>query len=144
MSNWITNGSALRLWALSWLSLVAVLAIVGWTPWASPVYAQDADAPCNPSGDDNELLYCVWLVEPRFGGMNVDPSDPGTLRVLLTGDDPTDAAAARVLAEVNRLWDRNFAGTTVATADYTIGQLKGWFGAIAADFHELMTGGGPG
>ena len=140
MSNWITNRRALCLWAVSWIFLVAVMAIVGWTPLASPVHAQDADAPCNPSGDDNDLLYCVWTVEPRFGGMSIDQSDANVLRVLLTGHDPTDAPAARVLAEVNRLWDRNFTGTTVATADYTIGQLKGWFDTVAADFHDVMTG----
>ena len=140
MSNWITNGSALRLWAVSWIFLVVVLSIVGWITWASPVHAQDADVPCNPSGDDNNLLYCVWTVEPRFGGMSVDQSDANELQVLLTGDDSTDAAATRVLAEVNRLWDRELAGTTVVTADYTIGQLKSWFDIVAADFHEQMTG----
>ena len=114
--------------------------MVGWITWAYPVHAQGADAPCNPAGDDNELLYCVWTVEPRFGGMSIDQSDANVLRVLLTGDDSTDAAAARVLAEVNRLWDRELAGTTVVTADYTIGQLKSWFDIVAADFHEQMTG----
>ena len=34
----------------------------------------------------------------------------------------------------------NFTGTTFATADYTIGQLKGWFDTVASDFHEKMTG----
>ena len=72
--------------------------------------------------------------------MSVDQSVSSVLRVLLTGDDPTDAAADRVLADVNRLWNRDFSGTTVATADYTVGQLKGWFDTVAADFHELMTG----
>ena len=80
--------------------------MVGWITWAYSVHAQGADAPCNPAGDDNKLLYCVWTVEPRFGGMSIDQSDANVLRVLPTGDDSTDAAAARVLAEVNRLWDR--------------------------------------
>ena len=114
--------------------------MVGWITWASPVHAQDADVPCNPSGDDNDLLYCVWTVEPRFGGMSVDQSDANVLRVFLTGDDPTEEAAARVLAEVNRRWNREFTATTVEAADYTIGELKGWFDTVAADFHEKMTG----
>ena len=102
--------------------------------------AQDSPSTCEPSGNDNDLLYCVWLVEPRFGGMSVDQSNPDVLRVLLTGNAPTEQAADRALAEVNRLWDREFTSTTVATADYTIGQLKGWFDTVAADFHEKMTG----
>ena len=118
------------------LALLAAAALVA----PSPALAQDSSFTCDASGDDNDLLYCVWLGEPRFGGMRVDQSDANVLRVLLTGDDSTDAAADRVLAEVNRLWNRAFTGTTVAAADYTIGELKGWFDTVAADFHELMTG----
>ena len=126
-------------WATPFI-LFTLLLLGGWLNTAPLASAQGADTACNPAGDDNELLYCVWTVEPRFGGMSVDQSDATVLRVLLTGHDPTDGAAARVLAEVNRLWDREFAGTTVVTADYTVGQLKGWFDTVAADFHELMTG----
>ena len=102
------------------LTMLAAAALVA----TSPALAQDSPSTCDASGDDNDLLYCVWLVEPRFGGMSVDQSVSSVLRVLLTGDGPTDAAADRVLAEVNRLWDRDFSGTTVATADYTVGQLR--------------------
>jgi hypothetical protein len=123
---------------LAALILALPLAVLLAAP--SPALAQDSPSTCKPSGNDNDLLYCVWLVEPRFGGMSVDQSHANVLRVLLTGDEPTDEAAARVLAEVNRLWNREFTRTTVATADYTIGQLKGWFDTVAADFHEKMTG----
>jgi hypothetical protein len=128
---------------ISWLylaTLILALLVVAASVVPSPALAQDSPSTCDASGDDNDLLYCVWLVEPRFGGMSVDQSDANVLRVLLTGDDPTDAAADRVLAEVNRLWNRDFSGTTVATADYTVGQLKGWFDTVAADFQEQMTG----
>ncbi len=129
-----TNAIRLR------LALVALALLIGGLVSAQTATAQDAEPTCNPSGDDNDRLYCVWLAEPRFGGMSVDQSNASVLRVLLTGDDPTDPAADRVLGEVNRLWDRDFTGTTVATADYTVGQLNGWFDTLAAHFHELMTG----
>ena len=81
MSNRITNASAPRLWASSWIFLVVVLAMVGWITWASPVHARDPDTPCNPAGDDNELLYCVWTVEPHFGGFYLDPDDSTALKI---------------------------------------------------------------
>ena len=128
---------------IGWLYVATLILalLVGAALFAtSPALAQDSPSTCDASGDDNDLLYCVWLVEPRFGGMSVDQSVSSVLRVLLTGDDSTDAAADRVLAEVNRLWNREFTGTTVANADYTIGELKGWFDTVAANFHEQMTG----
>ena len=128
---------------IGWLYVATLILalLVGAALFApSPALAQDSPSTCDASGDDNDLLYCVWLVEPRFAGMSVDQSDANVLRVLLTGDGPHDAAGHRVLAEVNRLWNREFTGFTVANADYTIGELKGWFDTVAADFHEQMTG----
>ena len=137
MSYWITNASAPRLRASSWIFLVVVLAMVGWITWASPVHAQDPDATCNPTGNDNELLYCVWTVEPRFGGFYLNPDDSTALKIWLTDSEDTVATA---LAEINRLWGRHFASATALEADYTIGQLKGWFDTVAADPHEKLTG----
>ena len=87
----------------------------------------DSSANCNPSGNANELLVCVWLVEPRFGGFAVDESDGSVLKVWLTGEGPTGDAAQRVLAEVNRLWDRQFVSVDVQGASFDIGQLMTWF-----------------
>ena len=124
-----TLTSAIRL-----SSAVAAMALsIGGLVSAQTAMAQGAEPTCNPASDDNDRLYCVWLVEPCFGGMSADQSDASVLHVLLTGDDPTDPAVDRVLGEVNRVWDRDFTGTTVATADYTVGQLKGWFDTAAAD-----------
>ena len=96
---------------IGWLYVATLILalLVGAALFApSPALAQDSPSTCDASGDDNDLLYCVWLVEPRFAGMSVDQSDANVLRVLLTGDGPHDAAGHRVLAEVNRLWNREF------------------------------------
>ena len=83
---------------ISWFylaTLILALLVAAASVVPSPALAQDSPSTCDASGDDNDLLYCVWLVEPRFGGMSVDQSDANVLRVLLTGDDSTDAAAER-------------------------------------------------
>ena len=124
-----TLTSAIRLW----LALLALAVLIGALVSAQTAMAQDAEPTCNPAGDDNDRLYCVWIAEPRFGGINVDDSDPTAIRVWLTGDEPAGDAADRVLAEVNLLWGRQFTSTSVDEADYTIGQLKGWFDLMVAD-----------
>ena len=73
---------------ISWLylaTLILALLVAAASFAPSPAQAQDSRSTCDASGDDNDLLYCVWLVEPRFGGMSVDQSVPSVLRVLLTG-----------------------------------------------------------
>ena len=65
-------------WYLLIIALIVLspLAIV-----STVVEAQGINSFCDPSGADNDLLYCVFQVEPRFGGFYVDPSDPDRLRV---------------------------------------------------------------
>ena len=123
------------------LALVAALALAvlgGRLLVPVPAANAQAESVCNASGNDNDLLYCVWTVEPRFGGFMVDPSDASVLKVLLTGDEPTDAAGQRVLAEVNRLWGRSFQSTNIERADYTIGQLGTWSDLLIADPGALV------
>lgn len=120
------------------LVVLALAVLIGLSAGAQTAMAQDAQPTCNPAGDDNDRLYCVWIAEPRFGGFNVDDSDPSTIRVWLTGDEPAGDTAARVLAEVNLLWGRQFTSTSVDEADYTIGQLKGWFDLVAANRHPSI------
>ena len=100
----------------------------------------ESSAHCIPSGNANDLLVCVWLVEPRFGGFAVDESDGSVLKVWLTGEGPTGDAAQRVLHEVNRLWDRQFVSVDVQGASFDIGQLMTWFHRIIAKPGDLITG----
>ena len=122
------------------LSVTLATAIaLGFTP-AAEGWSSAARATCDESGDSNELLYCVYLVEPRFGGFKADVNDPNGISVWLTGDDPTDVALAPVLEAVNRLWRREYASAERWHADYTLGQLRTWIDTIVADPPESMTG----
>ena len=123
-----------------WVAILVLAALVG-ISWFSPTdgaEAQGAAPACNPTGDDNDLLYCIWTVEQRFGGFYVDSTNPSVVQVWLTGDEPTDHTAAAVLNEVNRLWGRDFSAATAHEADYTIGQLKGWFDLVVSDPGESI------
>ena len=113
--------------------LIGVSLSVNWFSPTDGAEAQGAAPACNPTGDDNDLLYCIWTVEQRFGGFYVDSTNPSVVQAWLTGDEPTDHAAAAVLNEVNRLWGRDFTSTTAHQADYTMAQLKRWFDAVVSD-----------
>ena len=119
-----------------WLAALTVL--LGWLASTPAANAQHPDPSCNAFGDDNDLLYCVFVVEPRFGGFSVVGSDGSTIRVWLTGDDPTEEAAQRVLTAVNGLWERNFESTRVQTADYNVGQLRTWFDSLLGNPADLI------
>ena len=119
--------------------LIGVLLSVNWLSPTGGTEAQDAAPACHPSGDDNDLLYCIWTVEQRFGGFYVDSTNPSVVvQVWLTGDRATEDAERRVLAEINRLWGRDFSATAAHQADYTIGQLKRWFDAVVSDTGESI------
>ena len=130
---WINKCQAQRFATWVAILLLMVLVSMGALVSATGAEAPDAAPECDPSGDDNDLLYCIWTVEQRFGGFYVDSTNPSVVRVWLTGDEPTDHAASAVLNEINRLWGRDFTSTTAHQADYTIVQLKRWFDAVVSD-----------
>ena len=122
------------------LSVTLATAIaLGFQP-AAEGWSFTVGATCDESGDSNELLYCVYLVEPWFGGFKADVNDPNGFSVWLTGDDPPDVALGRVLEAVNRLWRREYASAERWHADYTLVQLRTWIDTIVADPPESMTG----
>ena len=94
--------------------LIGVLLSVNWLSPMAGTEAQDALPECDPSGDDNDLLYCIWTVEQRFGGFYVDSTNPSVVvQVWLTGDRATEDAERRVLpkstasgAAISRLQQR--------------------------------------
>ena len=135
---WINKCQAQRFATWVAILLLMVLVSMGALLSANGAEAQDAAPECDPSGDDNDLLYCIWTVEQRFGGFYVDSTNPSVVQVWFTGDEPTDDAAARVLTEVNRLWSRDFTSTTAHQTDYTIIQLKRWFDAVVSDPGESI------
>ena len=122
------------------LSVTLATAIaLGFQPTAEG-WSFTVGATCDESGDSNELLYCIYLVEPRFGGFKADIHYPNGISVWLTGDDSTDVTLARILEAVDRLWPREDASADRLHADYTLGQLRTWFDTIVADPPESMTG----
>ena len=135
---WINKCQAQRF--ATWVAIFLLMVLVSMDALVSATgaEAQGAAPECDPSGDDNDLLYCIWTVEQRFGGFYVDSTNPSVVQVWLTGDEPTDDVAARVLTEVNRLWSRDFSATTAHQADYTIVQLKRWFDAVVSDPGESI------
>ena len=122
------------------LLLVAVTTLALGIPAVYGATDRQSPTTCNESGDGNDLLYCVWLAEPRFAGFAMDLNDSSRVSVWLNGDESTEAALGRVLTELNRLWGRGFTTGRSLRTDHTIGELKGWFDDVAADPPEGMTG----
>ena len=123
-----------------WGAILILAALVGisWLSSAIEAEARDGAPACDSSGDDNDLLNCIWTVEQRFGGFYVDSTNPSVVQVWLTGDRASEDAERRVLAEINRLWGRDFSATTAHEADYTIAQLKRWFDLVVSDPGESI------
>ena len=88
----------------------------------------------------DELLYCVFLEEPRFGGFSAMPENPDTALVWITGEEGADRAALRALAAINRLWERSFTRAITATADYTVGDLTTWADAVMKEPPDWLAG----
>ena len=121
------------------LFMLSVIAI--WTVIFT--HANEANACSGGAGTGSsadELLYCVFLEEPRFGGFSAAPENPDTALVWITGEEGADRAAARALAAINRLWARSFTRAITATADYTIGDLATWAEAVTKEPPDWSAG----
>ena len=106
-------------------------------------HANEANACSGGAGTGSsadELLYCVFLEEPRFGGFSAMPENPDTALVWITGEEGADEAALRALAAINRLWERSFTRAITATANYTIGDLTTWADAVIKEPPDWLAG----
>ena len=121
------------------LFMLSVIAI--WTVIFAPAdEANVCSGGTGTSSSADELLYCVFLEEPRFGGFSAMPENPDTALVWITGEEGADEAALRALAAIIRLWERSFTQAITTTADYTIGDLATWARAVMKEPPDWLAG----
>jgi hypothetical protein len=119
--------------------LSGVLAILG---WQLSIHSVDAEG--DDSGEQTEeetqafrnrddRLVDIGSLVPGFGGMYIDPANPGVLNVFMLNVDDEEQ-----LAKVERAIDAEFpdaiplGGIVVVQGQYSIGQLKVWYDDVRA------------